>query len=623
MVFNVKSKINVLLAILCLLLAVLLCGCNDDTQHSTTNITDSKEYEAGRECSFDDASDVILTLGLVGQDSVPLKIQGTNYTLDYNEQIINIIDNCIVAVGVGETTIKLNYTVADKTLTATKHVLVKSPVFCGNASILPKYIFTLDGGAKTIDIQDLNADYMFDVEYSTAGKCFSVNNLGNVTPLSCGNDWLYVRVVSGVDAEKRLIYKTLETEIIVIDPDYDINLSVLDAQDNVLLDNGDNYTLYSNPTGISYKLKLYTGVFAENIVDVVINTKTEKNLVKDDKSLLHFGSKQITDNYVYLPLTIYDAGTTQLSLSLSFVAYNLVSKCEYNDITLNVYRQTTDFELTAYSLTDYSVIADDSFSLYVFNTEFTEQANADLIYDKTLVTFKTNDYTDQVMNIECTPNAEVEVREDGFVIIPTHAQTINFRLTGSYGNYTKTFTIEVLEYLPQNVEFYSPNDIDLTLNVGDAMDITPVITPIYALATIEYVFDTDIFTINNGVLFAKSAGDATLTINVGSISKSYAIHILDNNIKIDIISETNIEGGVQLSYKVYAGNITKYTDYEQKLELYFYDTNGNLITSKDTVEYEMLSNKINIYLSPGTKCHVRLYSKTYDIFSEYYFLSNN
>ncbi|MGN1222187.1 MAG: hypothetical protein ACI4TT_03040, partial [Christensenellales bacterium] len=82
MFVSFKSKLNQMLCAMFLLLAVLmLCACGQTAQNDRTSNTDSKEYDAESECQFADDKDIVLLLGISGQDSAPLEIVGKNYTL--------------------------------------------------------------------------------------------------------------------------------------------------------------------------------------------------------------------------------------------------------------------------------------------------------------------------------------------------------------------------------------------------------------------------------------------------------------------------------------------------------------------------------------------------------------
>ena len=625
MFVSFKSKLNQMFCAMFLLLAVLmLCGCGQTAQNDRTSNTDSKEYDAESECQFADDKDIVLLLGISGQDSAPLEIVGKNYTLEFDKSVVNVLNNKVVAVGAGVCALKLKFTVDGNELVDTKTVKVKTPVFCGDVYIQPRYVFALNGPSKIVELKKLNDGYMFDVEYFTASLNFEVNNLGCVKPVGCGNGTLYVSLVSGVDENHNLVYKTLEAEIVVVNPSAKPTLCLLDDNKVELVGNNDVYTIYSNPLGISYYLKLNTyDILPETIDCVIANTSAEDNLVSDNP--LIYLSKQTTEqNFVYQKFTVCDAGTISVSMTLHFKAFNLEESFCSNEIKLIVYRQTTNFELTAYCVESNSIIADDSFNLYLFNEDFTTSANNDGLFKNAYVEFCTNDFTDGVIDIDITSDTEVEARGDGFVIIPTRTQTINFVLTGSYGGFTKTFCVKVLECLPKNVEFYLPNSEDLNINIDQTLNVAPVISPVYALCNTEYVYSTDIFEIEDGVLLPKTDGKAVLTIKAGDSTKTYNVHIVDNNPKIYVTSISSTTEGLVVCYKIYASNESEYTNYQQDVAITFYDADGNLMTNyADYLEVQKFNNTIEIFMAPGTQCFMVLSSPVYDISTQRFCLSNN
>lgn len=599
-----KSLSFCVCAMLVLLCGFLFCACDDGFDESTIGFTN--------------ANDVVLIKGVESRQSVKLEALKGGYTLEYDKNILEIKDGKIIAKAAGTTKLSLVYEIDGTKYIKSKVVSVVEPNFCGNVSINPHFAFSVDGDPKAINFIGLNNRYNFDVQYQTESTAFSVSKDGTITPKSVGSDDLFIRFVESMDENGNLIYKALQTTIQVL-PAPTFSVEVLDAQRVKLVAQNETYYLKSNPSGKSYYFKIIPSSNYD-VLSCGLNFVSQNNLV-NQQNLITLNS---TMEEKLQQFVVYDAGQCETNLGVTLNCYNYNKTLSSINLKFDITREVFDIVANAQSAYYEDNLTDKNlYNLNLINTNFRSQARQSNVFDSMFIEFLTNEYTNEELNVVYDNQNCVTPKDGGYVVNANTECVLTFIVSATNG-YSEQFVINITKVVPTGVSFVSATDNKITITTDDEFSVVPTINPSWAIAEIEYNYDTDVFEVKEGVIKPLKFGSANLTVCVGDFQKTYTIEVRSQYMYVFASTQTASAPYIlRIDYLVGPTNDeSNRTIYNQEISLRFFDTNNNPIIAGEEIEYTFSADYCLIGVTSGYECYVQLYNETYDIVSEKFLVSN-
>lgn len=553
---------------------------------------------------FEDNSDIVLTYGKEGEDCASFVVKdGTDgYLFSYDHNIIKIGKNKIYAKGLGNTTL----VVYDNNSRDSINIIVRSLPFCNeNISVQDVYVFDINGASKTIAINNLNSDYGYDIQYSTSDDIFEVNNSGLVTPKKCGTGVLNIKLACGL-VNGLLQYTTLTTVINVVDTP-SMTISLTDNENNLLDCVNNQYVLYAMPAGSEYNIVVN---YPEDISYAYCTT----NL-----SVVNLGEKTTTNNQIKQPIVVNQKTNFDIRYAVNYSVYNYDTIVYSQTISVSVFMYIINFDIVITNTINQNTLSytNNTINLYLLKDSLTAKvdAAADGIYQDINIAINTGADTDGLYTTQITDNiSAVSTNNNQYLIRPTQAGNITFVLTATNGGYQKTFNIVVNNLSINSVSFCN---IDETLYVGTSLNILPTISPAYAPAVVQYVFDNNFVSIENGEMTTLATGNCDVVVSAGSFSKTYHLSIIAQTLVSVYATTQDIDGfdGFRINYQI--GDGTNFAPYNQEVQLTLYAQDDSVLVADNTnIIVNTLSHAIEIYVAPSVNYfRAVLYSAQYDIYS--------
>ena len=569
---------------------------------------------------FKDSSDVVLLLDIKNQNSVSLDALGENYSISFDQNILELSNNKIVAKSEGATKVVLTYFVDGQKITKSKVVSVVKPVFCGDAYLQQSYTFALDGSQVALEVLGLTQNYNFNTKYSTTSSCFSVNNNGTIVPQKVGQGELELKLVEGVDLQGNLVYKTLKTTINVVQ-NPTLQISVLDENKNELTTYNNVFNLTSDQTGKIYYFKYNTTnnfVASSASLNIVSQTNQieQQNIVQINSGVDQDGLQQFV---------LYDVGECEFFVDVVARCYNKTQTLKSSSQKFVVFRQTIDLVANAKSVMFNDVVEDaNEFWVYKLKPNTEQQARQDKVFSSIYIEFLTNEFTNQTPVVQVEDEFEnVLLKGNGFVVNANNDGDCKFFVSAQ--GYSETFVVHITTFLPTKIDFAFANKTELVFEVGQSQNFVPTISPAYSVYQINYVFDSDLFEFEDGTLNPLSAGETTLTVFVNQTYKTYNLIIKNETICVFVSTSQVLDPvGTKIDYLVAKQNSSQDAlNYSQDVELRFYDEQQNLLQSPSQIFVAYETNSFTIYLDQNFGCFVEVYSPTYFASSSKIWLQNN
>ena len=380
---------------------------------------------------------------------------------------------------------------------------------------------------SAIELEIIASGVYDKIEFDVSDNLLFSDNI--LTATSVGNGYLDIVLI--------------KNDIVVCDKL--INVNVLETVDNLI---------FSTDALEYYGEESICGNLIINSKNLILS-----NLSINSDAILFNTSEAIYEgNNIIIPFTSFTFGE---------ISYEIV----YNNIyTTHSNQVTTSGTICAYKYTnDIQFVVNNSnvseINLSLFDTNFTNEANADGFFSELVYSVKFNEYSNNLYNLEYDSNI-IAIDNDKIIALSEGSTTLSIKaLDGS--NYNKTININVNTVLPSAIQYNGLTDVVVTelfsLNEDDFE-----ILPVYA--------KKDDLLINGGDVedYILDYGTNTFTVNYGSLTLPVTINVYS---KLEEINYNIYDFGNTYAIEVFVYNHNNERVNLQNLNFIFVDDSGNTI----------------------------------------------
>ena len=564
-----KQK-RIFLAVPFMIIICLLCGC-----------VDTKTDAANFECYFENNTEVNLVIN-TPQSSVirQLVIKGelpNDFAVEFDENIIdyNYLTGEITAVGVGNTDIKVSYTLNSEKQVISLPVKVSSAVFAEDITSSKDKIVLLENG-ETYDIKSdvfvSNSNYNLSVEYFSSNEdIFSVDDNGNITPNSVGEATLIVKAIENYSKEEATFsFITESITVEVISNNFVTDLSLYDKNLKPLTE---SMLFYGNDN-------FYYGVLTvENFASDV-----EVNL--DETSLASFeileDKKYADGNQIFIPIEPLNYGEKDLVFNITLSADNGVLSFDTFPKTVtcfayadeNLYSVKTTNYLTTDELASGEFLTLDlesengKYLLYKLGGSLNDkiEGHNNKNYFYALILFdKINQYCYNKIALSCEDSSvKIERLSDNvYYVEAAMCGTANINICANDGsNFSAIITFDVEEVDASSFEFYAENKISLILGENESVNLAVTnVEPAYATTSCEVNIQSEsvcpvVLGEDKTTIYAVEAGNCFVSVTFDGMTRTYSVSVSESGNEIapipleDSIFVLESKGSLSITFEV-------------------------------------------------------------------------
>lgn len=295
-------------------------------------------------------------------------------------------------------------------------------------------------------------------------------------------------------------------------------------------------------------------------------------------------------------VTVSSEGTiTSIGEGTTTITINSLDKSISKDITVNVVSELLEIS-DDYIITP-ETIYENSTGTIEFNLELIGIDSSEVSYK--VINVDTNQETDLVTISkisESTESFKTIVKLNA--TIPSGMSVGNYKIIATAGSFTSNeLTFAINDYI--NVESVSLNKNIITLNKGATETLVATITPSNAInKNVTWSSNnTNVATVEDGVITAVSKGTATITVTTldGNKTSTANVTVIEPSITISAINYSNSINSESKLYKDYTGTITNTINSQDldngtELTIKITDYNTNDITNKFTISGNTINN---------------------------------
>lgn len=597
-----KGLLGVVSAVLLLVLFPLF-GCNsaDEAANNTNN----------------EQTEIVLYLGVNEKSSVELEFLDETCVVDFNADVLELRNKTLFAKQEGTSIVSISSNNLEKPISKT--VVVKKPEFCGDVWFNSVYTYCIVGHAKPIVPNNLNKNYSFDTKYYSKSPHFKIDDLGNIVPLSVGRGSLILSLASGVNELGELVYTNFSTTVNVV-PESSVEVFVVNENGVAVEEKNGKYVFQTVPSGTSFGFKFVCdeGFFVPSCEVSVIS---QTNYCGKD-NLINFNGEIVNNLQKFV---LFDEGNVTFLLSANVCCYNHSKTIKTNNMNFDVYRKTTNITAKVSSVEfGNNIDGDNEFNVYAINENHKDKAKQDKVYSSVFVKFESNSKTDDLKVVVDDANGNVFPKGEGFVVKANRNGVVKFVVSSKHNDYKEEFVFNIRTSLAEGANFANLTSGNNVLCVGEIVDVQPILLPSYALASVNYVYNTSIFEINEGQLLAKDKGEAVLKIYVNEKEYVHSIKVVDAKVKI--FCDINYNSGNYSAIIGYIvgeeGSTQDVNNYSQVVQVLVYDQNKNLIQLNQNILLIKEPNRILVELNRNYGCYVQICSEEYDVQSDLIWIQN-
>ena len=526
------------LAVPFMIIICLLCGCVDVKTDATNFV-----------CYFENKNEVNLVLN-TPQSSVirQLIMKGDmpdDFAVEFDEKVIdyNYLTGKITAVGIGSTEILISFTLNGKKETTSLPVSVVSAVFAEDMDITKDKVVLLNNGksyniSKNISIS--NSGYNLPIEYlSLNNDIFSVDNNGNITPISVGEATLTIKAIENYSKEESafsFITKTVQVEVVQEDLMFDLELF-----DNNFKSLTDNTMFYGNE---NFYYAVITADDFVNDIDVSLSGASSDffEIVEE---------KFIDQNKIFIPITPINYGEKEFVLNITLKVDNGILNFDTvpKNITCFAFADENLFSVktTNYLTTDELALADfvttnltfenGKYVLYKLGGSHEDkiEGHNNKNYFYALILFdKTNQYCYNKITLSCEDSCVkiIKLTDSIYYVEAVMCGTANINICANDGsNFCTTLTFDVKEVNADSFDFYSEQKISLILGENESVNLAVTnIEPSYATTSCVVDIKSDSSSPvelgkDKTTIYAVEAGNCFVSVTFDGITKIYSVSV--------------------------------------------------------------------------------------------------
>ena len=635
-----------LLLLPCLFCFAFMFGCGQDN-NTTKNeeilcFNTTKQVEL---CVNGENNTAVAKLQVNG-DILP-KLDWDSSVIDYNLQT-----GVITALNKGETDLTASYKNDNgECFSSSVKVSVVETVYAEEIVLEELYVYKLlDKHIEAKILPKVKSDGNITNEYqlgftfkSLDENIFTVNEYGDIYPLSLGSAELLVKAVSGYNEyTKEYSYIEARCEILVEEVIKSFKATIVDSEMEELIpiamaDTYNSFNLYHGKKYGQDELNYYYIKLSSDkkIQDCIIQRNVEYN------NMVNVGQELITTNMqdvlvgnesynngktICLPFMVRDAGVEVVEYKLIdsvmnyFEAFTakilLINVYEYiQDATPNMVTYNGDVKLE--NLVKLNADENGEYTLYLLGGEDEDKLKAreDGFYNQGYLSF--NNVSDLSLNYVNVYKDNIlfaknfDISSQALVVEPTYNGKLEIKFVSQDGSGWESVLKFNFEYLnPVTYQFVDNSEtINLVYGLSgfDEIDLDVTnITPNYAYKNVAVYSSASNspITISGTKIKAVKFGECYVAVTLnGTISKSYKVLVCSapSSIEITTACNANMEIGdvFVLEYMVFdeAGEILNLNE----IDIIFKDENNNIIQENEITNFEIKKGLNNIAII--AKCY--------------------
>lgn len=400
---------------------------------------------------------------------------------------------------------------------------------------------------KTFEYSVTNLeDYTLTITISDQSVA-TINQDNKIVPNKVGT----CKIITTINTTPNI---TKETTLTILDCVYEVDFVITDTNQNFLE-------------------RLYTNT--EYLLNINQNTLPSENPEISHTNLSEFTLLNISNNSYIFKFKIASPGT----FSIRYVG-PFIEKIESH----------VAYELPTNYLVNFSNSFDNqSINLYLYNTQFKSEANADNIYNCTSFDIiKESEFDD--VKIENYDKNIISINENKITALSEGSCTITF--TSNLSKVQKTYTIFVSKVTPssitindQNKSLYFSESIEL--NVNESYPFTVILNPIYAAHNLSFDYNSEFINFSNNQMTLVSNTTATISVLYNS-NIIYSLTIMPaSQISLEI-NLTNTTTTANFSDNTLTATLKENCFVQLTCLAYI----NNVLNSSQEFEIEIYNNKI-------------------------------